>query len=216
MGENSGENKGESGKDHSALKLLNKINLVIIGASAGGAAAAIEVIKHLKVDSPCVVMVQHMTQEFVELYSHRVASNCKMKVKIAADGDEIKQGMFYMAPGDFHLTVARESDGYVIRLKGGQKVSGHRPSVDVAFESAAKVFGKRAIGVILTGMGSDGALGLLEMRKKGAYTIGQNKATSMVYGMPKVAKEMGAVKRQLPLGEIGMDINFTIDAYLKQ
>lgn len=186
--------------------IIHDIDAIVIGASAGGADAIIEVVKTFPENMPCVILVQHMTRQFTSLYAHRLNELCHMEVKEAEFGDKVKKGIIYIAPGDSHLVLKKDNEQVALELNSMPKVNGHRPSVDVTFESAAQVFGKRAIGVILTGMGHDGAKGLLKMRKSGAYTIGQDEKTSMVYGMPRMAKEIGAVKRQLPLDKIGIEI----------
>lgn len=185
-----------------------EIDMIIIGASAGGADALIEVLRPLPEYLPPVLVVQHMEARFTTLYANRIKPICKMKVSELKDGDVAESGHIYIAPGGYHTTVHKISDRCFFKLDISPKVSGHRPSVNVIFESAAKTLGNKAIGVILTGMGDDGAQGLLKMRNNGAYTIGQDKATCLVYGMPKVAKEIGAVLKQLPLDKIAMDIVF--------
>lgn len=189
-------------------KVGKEVDLIVIGASAGGADALIEVLKVLPDYLPPVLVVQHMEAKFTGLYARRISSICKMKVSEVKDGEMAQQGHIYIAPGGYHTTAVKISNKVFLKLDISAKVSGHRPSVNVAFESVARSIGNRAIGVILTGMGDDGAQGLLKMRNAGAYTVGQNKETCLVYGMPRVAKEIGAVTRQLPLCDIGMDIVF--------
>ena len=189
-------------------KVGREIDMFVIGASAGGADALIEVLKVLPVYLPPVLVVQHMEARFTTLYAKRISNICKMQVKEIADGDLAERGHIYIAPGGYHTTIHKMNNKYFYKLDISPKVSGHRPSVNVAFDSAATTLGNKAIGVILTGMGDDGATVLLKLRNTGAYTIGQDQATCLVYGMPRVAKEIGAVLRQLPLDKIGMDIVF--------
>lgn len=187
-------------------KWKNKI--IAIGASTGGTEAIFNVIKAFdsNVSIPGIVITQHMPPGFTTMYSQRLDRQCKMCVREAKTGDEVLPGLALIAPGDAHLEVYREKGVYKVKCFKGQKVSGHCPSVDVMFESVAKTAGKNAIGIILTGMGADGAKGLLSMRSTGAETIGQNEETCVVYGMPKVAYEIGAVKYQLPLTGIAQKV----------
>lgn len=180
--------------------------VIAIGASTGGTEAILEVVKDLPANTPGIVIVQHMPPVFTNMYAERLNKICKMSAKEAQDGDRIKQGQIIVAAGEFHLTVKKDANGYFIRSQRGEKVSGHCPSVDVMFDSVADVIGKDAIGVILTGMGQDGAKGLLKMRNAGAYTIGQDKDTCVVYGMPMVAYNIGGVIKQLPLDQIDEEI----------
>ncbi len=180
----------------------SRIELIAIGASTGGTDAIIEVVKELPADTPPVVIVQHMPVGFTKMYADRLDRICLMHAKEAENGDRLKQGLIILGHGSEQLEVHRDMNGLYITSKPGDKVSGHCPSVDVLFSSVAKVTGKGTIGVILTGMGRDGATGLGEMRKSGAYTIGQDKESCVVYGMPCVAFEEGAVIKQAPLSEI--------------
>ncbi len=180
-----------------------EIELIAIGASTGGTDAIIEVVKNLPVDTPPVVIVQHMPEGFTKMYSDRLDRICKMSAKEAEDGDRLRQGLIIVAHGARQMEVKKDANGYYISSKPGEKVSGHCPSVDVLFRSVAKVAGKEAIGVILTGMGRDGAYGLGDMRRAGSFTIGQDEKSCVVYGMPCVAFNEGAVAKQAPLDEIG-------------
>lgn len=178
-------------------------NLVIaIGASTGGTDATLSIIQDLPVTTPGIVVVQHMPEKFTKMYAERLNRICKMEVKEAEDGDRVHTGRILIAPGDYQMRLIKDSKGYAVRCERGEKVSGHCPSVDVLFESVSKVAGKNAVGIILTGMGSDGAKGLLSMKNAGAYTIGQNKETCVVYGMPMVAYNMGAVMKQAAIQDI--------------
>ncbi len=178
-------------------------NLVIaIGASTGGTDATLRVIEDLPVTTPGIVIVQHMPEKFTKMYAERLNRICKMEVKEAEDGDRVITGRVLIAPGDYQMRLVKDTRGYYVRCERGEKVSGHCPSVDVLFESVTKAAGKNAVGIILTGMGSDGAKGLLSMKNAGAYTIGQNKETCVVYGMPMVAYNIGAVNKQAAIQDI--------------
>lgn len=184
-----------------------RVNSVIaLGASTGGTDALIEVVKRLPANSPPVVIVQHMPAGFTQMYAERLDKLCKMSCKEAADGDRLRPGLIVVGAGGYHLRLQKDARGYYITSKPGEKVSGHCPSVDVLFESVAETAGPHAVGAILTGMGADGAEGLLKMRKSGAYTIGQDEASCVVYGMPGVAFKIGAVMKQLPLDRIAEEI----------
>lgn len=180
--------------------------LIAIGASTGGTDAILEVVKNLPASTPGVVIVQHMPPVFTQMYAQRLDKICNMRVKEAANMDRVNRGQILIAAGGFQLRVLKDSQGYYVRSEPGPKVNGHCPSVEVMFNTVANVAGKKAIGVILTGMGADGAQGLLNMRNAGAYTIGQDKETSVVYGMPMVAYQIGAVMKQVPLDQIGDEI----------
>lgn len=176
--------------------------IVAIGASTGGTEAIFDVIKNFRKDIPGTVVVQHMPPGFTKMYADRLNSQCQVAVKEAQTGDRVLPGQVLIAPGDAHMRLVKVNGAYQVECKQGPRVSGHCPSVDVLFESVAKTAGNRAIGIILTGMGKDGADGLLAMRKAGARTIGQNEASSVVYGMPKVAYDIGAVEVQSDLTQI--------------
>lgn len=176
--------------------------IVAIGASTGGVEALRDVICALPADSPAILVTQHMPAKFTLAFANRLNTNAQVAVCEASDGQRVLPGHVYIAPGDYHLKLGRSGANYICRLDDGPLVSGHRPSVDVLFRSAAKFAGANAVGVILTGMGKDGAQGLLEMRQAGASTLGQNEATCVVYGMPKVAFELNAVEKQWPLSNI--------------
>ena len=177
--------------------------IVAIGASTGGTEAISTVLKEFDYDIPGVVIVQHMPAKFTEMYADRLNEKCRVQVKEAKNGDPVLPGQVLIAPGgDAHMSVVKKGDGYYVVIKEAEKVNGHRPSVDVLFESVAKVAGKKAVGIILTGMGGDGAKGLKAMRDAGAKTIGQDESTCIVYGMPKVAYDIGAVEYQEKLPDI--------------
>ena len=180
----------------------NNSKIIAVGASTGGTEAFYEVLKGFPADMPGVVVVQHMPPVFTRMYAERLNRSCEMEVKEAETGDIIKKGRVLIAPGGYQMAVYKENNNYYVKCLEGENVNGHCPSVDVMFESIAKVAPKEAIGVILTGMGNDGAKGLLNMRKNGSYTIGQDEKTSVVYGMPMVAYNIGAVIKQTSLERI--------------
>ena len=184
----------------SLLETTNKI--LAIGASTGGTEALKDVLMRLPRNAPGTVVVQHMPADFVAPFAERLNTLCSIEVREACNGDSIIPGVALIAPGDYHMVVRRSGARYYVEIGSGEKISGHRPSVDVMLHSVAKIAGANAVGVILTGMGRDGAKGLLAMRNAGAKTIGQDEMSCVVYGMPKVAFELGAVERQLPLHKI--------------
>ncbi len=173
--------------------------VIAIGASTGGTEAIYDVVRKFHRDIPGVVICQHMPPGFTKMYAERLNNQCEVSVKEAKTGDKVLQGQVLIAPGDKHMRIVKLAGEYQVECRGTDKVNGHCPSVDVLFDSVAKNVGKDALGVILTGMGGDGAKGLLRMRKAGAKTIGQDEASCVVYGMPKVAYDLGAVQYQLPL-----------------
>ncbi len=170
--------------------------IIGLGASTGGTEATLEVLRRLPANIPGMVIVQHMPPGFTQMYAERLNRICQMKVKEAEHGDEIVRGQVLIAPGDKQMRVVRNGTRYTVSCLPGEKVSGHCPSVDALFLSMAQNVRCRMVGIIMTGMGSDGAKGLLEMRKQGAYTIGQDKDSCVVYGMPMVAHNIGAVMQQ--------------------
>lgn len=180
--------------------------IIAIGASTGGTDAIHTVISGLPRDMPPIVIVQHMPPVFTKLYAERLNNTCELEVKEAEDGDALRPGRVLIAPGNYQMRLAKRGTGYIVKCTQEEKVSGHCPSVDVLFDSVADVAGKQSVGVILTGMGRDGANGLLKMKKTGAYTIGQDEKSSVVYGMPMVAFNIGAVDKQLPLDRIADEI----------
>ncbi len=186
------------------LSVSGKKNLIVaIGASTGGTEAIFDVVKDFGTDIPGVVVVQHMPPGFTEMYAKRLNDQCRIRVKEAVTGDRVMPGSMLIAPGgDMHMQLVKVSGSYHVECKKGPKVNGHCPSVDVLFDSVARTAGADAVGIILTGMGGDGAKGLLAMRKAGARTIGQDESTCVVYGMPKVAYDLGAVQHQEKLSDI--------------
>ncbi|MDE6420012.1 MAG: chemotaxis response regulator protein-glutamate methylesterase [Lachnospiraceae bacterium] len=185
--------------------------IVAIGASTGGTEAIFEVVKQFKRDIPGVVIVQHMPPGFTKMYADRLNNQCEVAVKEATSGDRVIPGQVLIAPGDRQMRLVRVGDEFQVECRGTDKVSGHCPSVDVLFDSVARVAGKKAVGVILTGMGGDGARGLLKMREAGALTVGQDEASCVVYGMPKVAYDLGAVQHQCTLTAIAKKVYSLLD-----
>ena len=179
-------------------------NMVLaIGASTGGTEATANVLKEFDTDVPGIVIVQHMPKGFTAMYADRLNRQSKLSVKEAKSGDIVRPGTALLAPGgDAHMKLVKVNGVYQVLIKQAPKVNGHCPSVDVLFDSVAQEAGKNAIGIILTGMGGDGAKGLLHMRRAGARTIGQDSTTCVVYGMPRVAYDIGAVEYQEKLQDI--------------
>jgi two-component system chemotaxis response regulator CheB len=170
--------------------------IIGLGASTGGTEATLDVLKRLPEDIPGMVIVQHMPTGFTKMYAERLNRICRMEVREAVNGDEIRRGLALIAPADFQMRVKSSGQRHFVTCNPGEKVSGHRPSVDALFLSMAEHVRCKMVGIIMTGMGRDGADGLLAMRKRGAFTIGQDKESSIVYGMPMVAQEIGAVMVQ--------------------
>ena len=188
-------------------KRIGKTNKIIaIGASTGGIEAVELVLGALPPNVPGIIIVQHIPSVFSRMFAERLNTSIHLNVKEAQNGDWVERGQVLIAPGDLHTRVKKTGESYRVECFEGEKTSGHCPSVDVLFESVAKSAGKNAVGVILTGMGYDGAKGLLAMRRKGARTIGQDEKTSVVYGMPKVAFNIGAVEKQVSLDQIPQTI----------
>jgi len=179
-----------------------KGSLIAIGASTGGVDAVRNVVSRLPADCPPVVVAQHMPPNFTERFAERLNQQIELSVVEASDRLPLENGHVYIAKGGFHLQLEISSGQLKCRLNEGDLVSGHRPSVDALFSSVAKTIGSKAVGAILTGMGKDGAAGLKLMREAGAYTVGQNKESALVYGMPRVAKEIGALVEEAPVEDI--------------
>ncbi|MDE6312276.1 MAG: chemotaxis response regulator protein-glutamate methylesterase [Lachnospiraceae bacterium] len=192
----------DTGAIATSISSANQQRVIAIGASTGGTEAIYEVVRCFKRDIPGVIIVQHMPPGFTKMYADRLNNQCEVAVKEAKTGDRVLPGQVLIAPGDKHMRLVKVGNCYQVECKGVERVNGHCPSVDVMFNSVAKVAGKNAVGVILTGMGGDGAKGLLEMRNAGAQTIGQDEATCVVYGMPKVAYDIGAVQYRMSLSAI--------------
>lgn len=178
-------------------------DLIVIGASTGGTEALKDVLTALPENTPGILIVQHMPQTFTGSFARRLDSLCRIRVREAGHGEPVRPGTAYVAPGHSHLLVRKSGAGYQTELSRAEPVNRHRPSVDVLFRSAAAVAGRHAVGVILTGMGKDGAAGMLEMKRAGAWNIAQDQASCVVYGMPREAVALRAVDEILPLGEIG-------------
>jgi len=176
--------------------------IVAIGTSTGGTVALENVLTALPRVSPGIVIVQHMPAGFTKSFAQRLDSLCQIRVEEARDGQRVLPGLALIAPGGLHMTVVRSGAQYVVEIKDGPPVNRHKPSVDVLFRSVARCAGRNAMGIIMTGMGDDGARGLLEMHEVGAYTLAQDEASCVVYGMPREAVALGAADRVLPLGEI--------------
>lgn len=182
-------------------EMLSK-KIIAIGASTGGTEAISSIMKSFSKDIPGIVIVQHIPPVFSQMFADRLNNTTQMFVKEAQTGDYIERGKVLIAPGNKHMRIKKMNDKYMVECFEGDKVNGHCPSVDVLFESVAREAGKDAIGVILTGMGYDGAKGLLLMKRKGARTVGQDEQSCVVYGMPKVAYEIGGVDKQVSLNEM--------------
>ena len=185
-----------------------KIEVIAIGISTGGPNALRDVFKMIdpRLKQP-ILVVQHMPKGFTKAFAESLDKICPLTVKEAEDGEKIVGGNIYIAPGDNHITVEESGVDRVIRLTQAPQRNGHRPSADVMFESVAKIYKNHALGVIMTGMGQDGAAELAEMRKQGAWTLGQDEASSIVYGMPRVGWEMGGVQKQVPLMKMADEIS---------
>lgn len=176
--------------------------IVFVGASTGGTEAVKTFLLGIPADCVPILIVQHMPESFTGSFAARLNSLCKPRVIEAHGGEVLESGVVYIAPGHSHLKIRRTPSGYLTELMKTAPVNRHRPSVDVLFDSAAEIVGKNAVGVILTGMGKDGANGLLRMRQAGARTFGQDEATCVVYGMPREAALIGAVEHVAPLAEL--------------
>jgi two-component system, chemotaxis family, protein-glutamate methylesterase/glutaminase len=186
--------------------------VVAIGASTGGTEAIRAILQRLPANFPPVVVTQHIPAGFSKAFSERLNQICQMEIKEAADGDELRAGLALIAPGGLHLVLNKKGPGYRVTVKNGPRVCYQRPSVDVLFESVSAAAGANAIGVILTGMGSDGAAGLLKMRTAGAPTIAQDESSCVVFGMPREAIRRGAVTEVLPLQQIPGALQRLVDA----
>jgi two-component system chemotaxis response regulator CheB len=182
--------------------LVSQDTIVALGASTGGTEATMAVMQRLPADMPPMVIVQHMPEGFTELYADRLNNHCHMEVREAKNGDQLRRGLALVAPAGLQTRVVRAGTHYSLTCTPGEKISGHCPSVDALFQSVSQSAWGVSVGILLTGMGQDGAAGLLAMRKRGAYTIGQDEASSVVYGMPRVAQEIGAVCTQASCDDI--------------
>ncbi|TYZ51932.1 chemotaxis response regulator protein-glutamate methylesterase, partial [Ralstonia solanacearum] len=187
--------------------------LIIVGASTGGTEAIKDFLLEMPPDCPGILIVQHMPAGFTTSFAKRLDGLCRIRVKEAVHGERVLPGHAYIAPGDMHLSLGRSGANYVTELDQNPPVNRHRPAVDVLFRSAARNAGANAIGVILTGMGKDGAAGMLEMRNAGAYNVAQDEASCVVYGMPKEAVAHGGVHDILPLHQIGPHVLAKLSAH---
>ena len=185
-----------------ALGRLSTEKIIFIGASTGGTEATREVLMGLPADAPAVMITQHMPPGFTQSYAARLDGLCRIRVKEASDGERVLPGHAYIAPGGLHLSVERSGANYVACVRDGEPVNRHKPSVEVLFLSAARVVGPNALGVMLTGMGADGAKAMKELRDAGSWNVAQDEASCVVFGMPKEAIAAGATHEVLPLGEI--------------
>jgi two-component system chemotaxis response regulator CheB len=181
--------------------------VVCIGASTGGTESLRVVLEALPPAAPGIVIVQHMPEKFTAAFARRLDGLCRMEVREAVDGDSVLRGLVLIAPGDKHMLLQRSGARYYVSVKDGPLVSRHRPSVDVLFRSAAQHAGANALGIIMTGMGDDGARGMAEMHDAGAFTVAQDEATSVVFGMPKEAIARGGVDKVLPLEHLAAEID---------
>jgi len=182
------------------VKKYNKI--IAIASSTGGTEALTVILKDLPYNCPPILIVQHFSSGFTKFFSERLDAICKVNVRQANDNDYLEQGLVLFAPDDYHMVLKKNSKGLYVGCFIGEKVHGVMPAADILFESIADIAGKNSVGVILTGMGADGAAGLLKMRNKGAQTISQDKESCVVYGMPRVAVEIGAVDKEVNLHHI--------------
>lgn len=192
-----------------------RIEIIAIGISTGGPNALRELFKNIdpQLKQP-ILVVQHMPAGFTEEFANSLNNICPLKVSEAKDGEKILSGHVYIAPGNFHMFVEHKLDGKYIKLSQEAPRNGHRPSCDVLFESVAKIYQNKSLGVIMTGMGRDGAAQITEMRKKGAWTLGQDQGSSIVFGMPKVAYELGGVQKQVSLQKMAGEINKLANEHL--
>lgn len=204
-------NESDLPVQHPGLNTAKGAGIIAIGASTGGTEAVASVIRNLKKDIPGIVLVQHMPKGYTHMFAQRLNNEGDVTAKEAKSGDIVKPGQVLLAPGDKQMRIVKVNGMYQVDCRYGPRVTGHCPSVDALFESVARVAGEDAIGVLMTGMGSDGAKGLLAMKKAGARTIGQDEKSCIVYGMPKVAYEIGAVDWQVPLGQIPQKIYYLLD-----
>jgi two-component system chemotaxis response regulator CheB len=190
--------------NHSLKETTDKV--IAIGASTGGTETLKKVLTRFPPTIPGIVVVQHMPPKFTTAFAQRLNQLCRIEVKESKDGDSVKPGRALIAPGNYHMQLRRSGARYYVSVENGPMVHHQRPSVDVLFKSISKYAGSNAVGVILTGMGSDGARGLLKMRQAGARTIGQDEASCVIYGMPKEANKMKAVEKLVPLDRIPQEI----------
>lgn len=201
----SSANQAKAAPIQSAM-LKTTDTIIAIGSSTGGTEALKSVLEVLPPNTPPIIMTQHMPEKFTKSFADRLNTQCRISVKEAEDGDSVLPGHALLAPGGYHMTLVRSGARYSVRLNQDPPMNRHRPSVDVMFDSVAKVAGANSIGVILTGMGNDGAKGMLAMKQAGAYTIAQDEASCVVFGMPKEAIKLGGVDKILSLTDIPNDV----------
>ena len=199
-------------RNHAAVSSSPSSRIIAIGASTGGTSVLNTIIPQFPADTPGIVIVQHMPPVFTRLFAEALNKTSKVEVKEAVSGDVVRTGLVLIAPGDFHLVIHKRGLEWYVECKTGEKVSGHRPSVDVLFNSVASEAGNKSIGLILTGMGKDGAAGLLAMRRSGARCFAQNEESSVVFGMPKEAWENGGAERLVPIDRAVSSILSCLDA----
>lgn len=193
-------------KDNSSAMIETTDKVVAVGASTGGTEALREFLEAMPLDAPAIVIVQHMPAEFTARFAERLEQTCRITVKEAADNDSVIRGQALIAPGNRHMLLKRSGARYFVEVRDGPLVSRHRPSVDVLFRSAARYAGKNVVGVIMTGMGDDGARGMLELLEAGAHTIAQDESTCVVFGMPAEAIKLSAARQVLPLPMIAAEV----------
>jgi two-component system, chemotaxis family, protein-glutamate methylesterase/glutaminase len=193
-------------KPSSRAMIQTTEQVVVVGASTGGTEALRIFLEALPPDAPGIVIVQHMPEHFTRAFAKRLDSLCRISVKEAENNDTVLTGQALIAPGNYHMLLKRSGARYYVEIKSGPLVSRHRPSVDVLFRSAARYAGRNSIGVIMTGMGDDGARGMLEMKEAGAYTVAQDEDSCVVFGMPNEAIKMGGVVTVTPLSRIAQEI----------
>jgi two-component system, chemotaxis family, protein-glutamate methylesterase/glutaminase len=201
-GTGTGQTTPRSNSPLSAAMIKTTDTIIAIGSSTGGTEAVKDVLEVLPPNTPPILITQHMPEHFTNTWADRMNQICRISVKEAEDGDSVLPGHALVAPGSYHMTLVRSGARYSVRINQDPPVNRHRPSVDVLFDSVAQYAGANAVGVILTGMGGDGAKGMLAMKQAGAYTIAQDEASCVVFGMPKEAIKLGGVDKILPLGDI--------------
>lgn len=197
----------------SSAMLKTTDTIIAIGASTGGTEAIRELLEVLPPNTPPIVVTQHMPEKFTRTFADRLDTLCRISVKEAEDGDSVLPGHALIAPGNYHMTLARSGARYSVRLNQDPPVNRHRPSVDVMFQSVAQYAGANSVGVILTGMGGDGARGLLALKQAGGHTIAQDESSCVVFGMPKEAIKLGGADKVLPLGEIAAHVLAQVRAH---
>ena len=195
-------NKPAGSKATAGSGALDPTMVIAIGASTGGTEAIADVLVHMPEHAPAIVVTQHIPANFSRAFAERLNRICRIEAREAVDGDILKPGLALVAPGDFHMLLRKRPGGYSVSVKDGPRVCYQRPSVDVMFRSVAEAAGAKAVGVLLTGMGSDGAAGMLQMKQSGAVTIAQDEASCVVFGMPREAIRLGAVDHVQPLGNV--------------